>query len=476
MRTGIRLALIVSALALVGSSLTLSKSFARAASAPQLVKDIVPGNDGSIPWWITSANGSVYFSADDPEHGRELWRSDGTSAGTILVKDIRPGSHGSRPELFTEVDGVVYFRAENRFGGELWRTDGTNSGTSLVKDAVLGSSGFVEELTHVGETLFFTEWGKRRFLELWRSDGTTAGTILVKGCPMDTWCGAGIWELTALGESLFFVAQSDTHPGAPALWRSDGTRAGTVSIASFNSSHSDACDGFWGQPQDLTVVGDSLFFSACDKAHGQELWRSDGTETGTYLVKDIAPGTALSHLYDFTDVGGTLMFDASDPANGDELWRSDGTEAGTHLVKDIAPGADASFPSNLVNVGGTLMFIADDGMHGDELWKSDGTEAGTLLVKDILVGKSTPFPNVVPFYDFLFTTVGDSLYFLALDPGSGKELWMSDGSDAGTAIVQDLFPGPKGSAPRELTTLGGTLFFTAMVRPTGRELWKVDTS
>ena len=212
MRTDYRVALIAMALALIGSWLTPSMSIAWAASGPQLVKDIVPGSDGSIPWWITPASGSVYFSADDPEHGRELWRSDGTSAGTVLVKDIRPGSHGSRPELFTEVGGVVYFKAENRFGGELWRTDGTSSGTSLVKDATPGTSGYVDELTNVGGTLFFTEWGRRGFLELWKSDGTEAGTVPVKRCPVHASCGAGIWELTAFGGSLFFVAQSSTNP------------------------------------------------------------------------------------------------------------------------------------------------------------------------------------------------------------------------------------------------------------------------
>ena len=140
------------------------------------------------------------------------------------------------------------------------------------------------------------------------------------------------------------------------------------------------------------------------------------------------------------------MFEASDPTNGDELWRSDGTETGTSMVKDIAPGAASSFPSNLANVDGSLIFIADDGAHGDELWKSDGTAAGTVLVKDIVAGNRTPFPINIPFYDFSFTPVGDSLYFLALDPASGKELWTSDGSDAGTTIVQDLFPGARGSA------------------------------
>ena len=102
------------------------------------------------------------------------------------------------------------------------------------------------------------------------------------------------------------------------------------------------------------------------------------------LVKDIFSGFFSSSPYNLTNVNNTLFFTAYDGANGQELWKSDGTETGTVLVKDIYTGeGNSSYPYNLTNVNGTLYFIANDGTNGYELWKSDGTEAGTVLVKDI---------------------------------------------------------------------------------------------
>lgn len=79
----------------------------------------------------------------------------------------------------------------------------------------------------------------------------------------------------------------------------------------------------------------------------------------------------------------TTPFYAFTDANGSELWKSDGTNAGTVLVKDIQAGPGSSVSSDLMNVNGTLFFTANTTTEGNELWKSDGTTAGTLLVQDI---------------------------------------------------------------------------------------------
>src|SRR5262249_46410769 len=133
----------------------------------------------------------------------------------------------------------------------------------------------------------------------------------------------------------------------------------------------------------------TLLFTANDGANGDALWRSDGTPAGTVVVKAISAGNLI-------DVSGTLFFTGYDGTTGRELWTSDGTAPGTVLVKDINPSGGA-FPApyqvTLANVSGTLFFAADDGTTGLELWTSDGTAAGTVLVKDINLGSVTSFPE-----------------------------------------------------------------------------------
>src|SRR6266852_533360 len=92
-------------------------------------------------------------------------------------------------------------------------------------------------------------------------------------------------------------------------------------------------------PGQFTTMGSITFFIAEDDDHGAELWRTDGTAAGTFLLSDIRPGPDTSYATDFVVANGLLFFSADDGVNGREVWRSDGTVGGTYMLSDIAPGA-----------------------------------------------------------------------------------------------------------------------------------------
>ncbi|WP_428305558.1 ELWxxDGT repeat protein [Lacipirellula sp.] len=412
------------------------------SSVPILVDLNLTG--ASTPTDFTQVGGVTYFAANNGVNGRELWKTDGTPQGTSMVVDIRAGAGSSEPSSLVNVGGVLYFAANDGANGvELWRTDGTVAGTQMVKDIFTGTyaanyqaipnSSLPTQLTNVGGKLFFTARNGVSGIELWTSDGTAAGTTMVRNI------------------------------------HADG--GGTPSSSN---------------PLQLTNYNSQLFFTADDGVNGRELWKSDGTEAGTVLVKDIRVGT-----YEYTPSGGgsaqtrpapsnpgllhvmngTLYFVANDGTHGAELWKSDGTAAGTSLVKDIRSGADSPFTTSSVMevVGNLLMFTANDGTHGDELWKSDGTEAGTTLVKDITPGATGYLSAFAG-----FEVIDGVLYFAADNTVNGKELWKSDGTEAGTVMIADVFPGTaaNSSFPIYMTQANGTLYFSAFTSAAGRELWQ----
>ena len=132
----------------------------------------------------------------------------------------------------------------------------------------------------------------------------------------------------------------------------------------------------------LTAVNSSVYFFADDGSHGTELRKSDGTKTGTGMVKDLNPGPSGSIAatpQSFTPqimqvtADGEVLFTASDGVSGVELWRTDGTAAGTQLVQDIAPGPSSSNPANITVAGSYVFFSADDGLGaGIQIIKSEG--------------------------------------------------------------------------------------------------------
>ena len=392
--------------------------------------------EGFSQFWPTdavNAGGYIYYTYSNVPTNSELWKSDGTAAGTTMVKEIRPGNIGSGPRNMCNVNGIIYFSADDGKGiegDELWKTDGTEAGTVLVKD--------------------------------------------IKPGPL----GSKTDEFINFNGLLFFLADDGIH--GTELWKSDGTADGTKMIKDIAPGNVSSIGGLASRGKTFTIIGNELFFVAYTSYEvSWELWKTDGTEQGTVLVKDIMPDRSETSSPRFlTAVGNKLFFVADNFKFGinDELWVSDGTTSGTFLVKEINPGTEGSYPCNLINLNGVLYFSAFEPGTGYELWKSDGTSAGTEMVKDIEPGvqsglQSGEKAGLLGVSHFDVTKANGFLYFPATTGATGRELWKSDGTEAGTVMVKDLFPGPQSSDPEQVTAANGDIYFVAEDGTTGKELY-----
>ncbi|MES1241623.1 MAG: hypothetical protein ABUT39_08380 [Acidobacteriota bacterium] len=447
-----------------------------------------------LPWLTfqsTVVGGALLFSAYDGEHGAELWRSDGTPAGTSLVLDLNDFEFGgSYPEAIGALGSQAFFFADDAVHGhELWKSDGTGAGTSLVLDISPGESPF-RRFSYPGEEaggrLFFIMEG-----ELWRTDGTGAGTFALTGIATVSVCCSSP-ALRAYNGRVYFSAQDYGH--GLELWTSDGTVAGTRMVRDLRPGSS--------EPTDLVVFQGNLYFTAAGEGGIRELWRSDGTEAGTVRVASLGVfhSGALSRL---TVHAGRLWFFADDGEHGRELWSSDGTETGTGLAVDLDPGPGPVFPNLIVSVGERLLISGFLDSGDSVLWSTDGTPAGTrpvgpgadgsvawivsggrlfynavfpfeppaaIYVSDGTEEGTSPLPAPVGLSPALdFAPLGDRVLF---NTDSGRALWMTDGTAAGTVRVTE-----EGFEPFEFGDLlpaGGRVFFPAYSPETGVEPWVVE--
>ena len=420
------------------------------AAGTVLVKDIVAGSQGvgfsTSERPAVSVAGLFFFVADDGTSGQELWRSDGTEAGTVLVKDISSSPFAAGPSDLWAAGGRVFFRYGIMASYQLWTSDGTEAGTVLLPATL------PEIVGAAGSYLYVKATDATYGVELWRTDGTEAGTALVKDIAAGD-AGSYPWRGGALGSTLYFLATTDGSNWT--LWKTDGTEAGTLAVKAVNGFESPIGVVTW------------LFFVSQDEA-GSEPWRSDGTEAGTVRLKDVNPESTHGDIAEPVGAGGLLVFKATDEASGTEVWTSDGTAAGTASL-DLQPGAESSWPYALAAVGDQAFFRAYDAVNDYELWKSDGTAAGTALVRDIAPepGYGSDLRNTL--------AVGGTLFFSAKSGEDvGQELWKSDGTQAGTVMLGDQRPGPGDLDPKGLRAAAGRLFFTGYQDGYGRELWTSD--
>lgn len=422
-----------------------------------LVKDPWPEGWGTQPMELTVLNGVLYFNVWTPEFGRELWRSDGTTAGTTIVKDIYPGPNDGSPMHLTASGGKLFFTASDGTDIELFVSDGTDAGTVKLDINPAGSS-YPDWLTDVNGTLFCAATHSVSGRELWKSDGTIGGTVVVTEINFPPFVDTNPTELEAVGNLLYFSGSFLGFPGNPPVaCVTDGTGPGTHGLGA-------------PSPREFTAVGPRVFFVS-----NSELWSWNGSSAA--MVKKVNP-SAPSDARDLAAFGNILLFSVDDGINGNELWRSDGTAAGTYMVKDINtqpvgyPQQGYAYPRSFTTFGGVSLFSAYEPSTGRELWATDGTSAGTVLVSDIAPGP--------PGYFDLYLAEGRGAmfqgeFYFGYDDGiHGYELWRTDGSAAGTKLVADVWPNPGASNVSYLVTMGDALYFVAYGDQIGDALWRYD--
>ncbi len=474
---------------LLASVLAAGAGAAPGDVAVSQVANIDPSpTDGSSIESLTNVGGTLFFGADDDLNGSELWKSDGTAAGTAMVANIRtgnpPGSSpgdSANPEDLIDMGGTLLFEATDGINGdELWKSNGGPlgpGGTEMVENINTGDppgsdpdlSSLVAVPTNVNGTLLFEADDGISGQELWKSAPpfTAATTSLVEDIQPGPGSG-GVVQPANVGGTAIFASDDDSTGLEP--WRSESP---------YDSDSTELIEDLNGTsvgsfPAGFTKVNGTVFFSASTGStvlSDNELWKVGSPYTGASRVEDINRGNpagsdleASSDPGAFVNVNGTLFFAADDGINGKELWKSEPPgydAASTSRVADINPGPGGSNPDGLVNFNGSVYFSADDGANGTELWKSNGTGA-TLMDLNTAAPGADSSPGDL-------TVSGGRLFFSAED-ASGEELWVSDGITQ--ARVSDIAPGAGGAGVDDLTDLNGTLFFSAREVGSNNELWK----
>nr|QLH55465.1 lipoprotein [Myxococcus fulvus] len=448
------------------------QSQACAPGAVYKVKDILPPEAplpspwSPVPDWLTNAQGTLFFTADLYPDRSILWRSDGTSEGTVPVREFvgaGPGSQGLAS--LTAVGTRVFFLvSDSLFGRELWVSDGTNAGTRLVRDLAVGTgSSYLSNLQAVGNVLtFFRRPSVDGPVELWRSDGTEAGTFRLRDFGTQYYLVPHVRPVP--GQRLFIL--QDAANGT-ALWRTDGTAGGTVlvkrldagQISMMGSTHAD--------------TGWSVFILH-DQGPITEVWRTDGTPGGTVRLESFGGSLGLLGV-----LGGHVYLSAATPDGAglriSRVSLTGGDKATVTTVPNRFAGEPGAWPFVQMSTvaGGRLYWSMGIGTPGPAprevgLWSTDGTASGTW---ELARGLNTSDERSSP----LLNTGAGTLLFSNSDGMTGLEPWVTDGTPGRTGLVADLTP-LGGSRPEAFTRVGSTVFFRAYSNTRGDALWAMPAN
>lgn len=361
------------------------------SNSPTLFKNINPGGGSDPKVYSYTTTGFYYVAATTANEGRELWKTDGTAAGTVLVEDINPGTASSDPDIMIMRGSRLFFAATHPDSGrELWKSEGTAATTSLYQnfgiDYLIGFTWYINS-------------GNPKFLTA--SNFASPATFYLSA------------QTTLVNTNLYNITSVSNQPPTLTLVKSVGIGSEGTQIGS----------------------GNTIFFSGWDAQNSQELWKSDGTESGTALLKNIyeEPAGSYPNVGAAVNLNGNLIFAANDGTNGRELFKSDGTATNTLLLKDCYSGEYGSSPKELTKIGNYVYFSALGGPRPDwwggyELWRTDGTTNGTVFIKDVNQSHISSEPRS-------FRGYNNEVYFVATEGSGYKYIYKTNGNVGNSTTV-----------------------------------------
>ena len=300
-----------------------------------------------------SVDGNIlYFSAFDTTNGKELWKTDGTPAGTVMLKDIKAGTGSSQSSGFCKIPSATLFIAQSvGLESKLWKTDGTTTGTEQIPVA---EPFFIvnQDMAKLGDKVIFFAHNTVDGYEPYVSDGTAAGTFMLKNINPSgnslTTQAMGL-HLKIAGQYCYFIANNGT---TNALWRTDGTIAGTIEVIP------NVTNGISDTGYSTTDAENLWFLEYLGTNAAIKLYKTNGTVEGSSLIH-----STLSYAQNLTTYKGALWFQSRDVGQlyNAEVWRSDGLNVNTELALDVAALSGSSDPYAFFELNDKLYFFGKNG-------------------------------------------------------------------------------------------------------------------
>ncbi|MDQ0595649.1 ELWxxDGT repeat protein [Chryseobacterium ginsenosidimutans] len=402
--------------------------------------------ESSSPSSLIKFNDQIIFSAErNTDEGRELWAYNLSTQKSTLLKDILPGHNSgmfSEP-YFGRINNKIYFIAsDNSSYNQIWVTDGTVAGTQKVKDL---SSNYGAITQVAGNKLFIFS---NKELSVYDPANNTLTSLKTFEYT------SGTMRLETFNNQLFLAANDGVN--GKEVWKSDGTIIGTTLLKDIAANSGN------GIPADFKILAlnNGKFYFVGNTGTAYQLYESDGTTAGTNPLMPVPNTFQLEGI----SAGNYFVFIGFDAANGGfEPWISDGTVSGTKILKDIIPGTTSSMGLNdkFLKIGNKIYFDSNSNgtTYGNYIWETDGTTAGTTIV-------NTPTNNM------LYGTSSDGQHLILTKPNEGSRYWIKNGNSG--QIFEIIATGMPYN--NNFIDLNSKIYLTASNTAYGSELFSVDPS